>query len=88
MGIQWHAWRFRDRVTEGYTATPQGDCLGAFTLCTGDPVSAGFANPGCANDLSNINWGCLSGGERIGSGMHLRPIPAVLGHDHYADSMV
>ncbi|MFZ1331184.1 MAG: T9SS type A sorting domain-containing protein, partial [Flavobacteriales bacterium] len=54
-------------VTEGYTATPQGDCLGAFTLCTGDPVSAGFANPGCANDLSNINWGCLSGGERIGS---------------------
>ncbi|HQV52528.1 MAG: T9SS type A sorting domain-containing protein [Flavobacteriales bacterium] len=54
-------------VTEGYTATPQGDCLGAFTLCTGDPVSAGFANPGCTNDLSNINWGCLAGGERIGS---------------------
>lgn len=54
--------------TSGYTTTLQSDCGGAFSLCSAATFSGNSSpGPGCSNDLTNVNLGCLSGGERRGS---------------------
>lgn len=54
-------------VAGGAQTSLQTDCVGAFSLCNSGTFNGVAYGNGCGADISSINWGCLTGGERQGS---------------------
>lgn len=54
-------------------ASPQQDCAGGFTICTGQAFNNNSNNTGDVVDLNAVNQGCLSAGERQGTWYYFSP---------------